>query len=39
MFTFGGKDSTCPLKSILKIHSPQFYWKVQIYKYDNENFE
>nr|BAD44154.1 unnamed protein product [Arabidopsis thaliana] len=28
MFTFGGKDSTCPLKSILKIHSPQFYWKV-----------
>ncbi|CAH2052921.1 unnamed protein product [Thlaspi arvense] len=28
MFTFGGKDSTCPLKSVLKIHSPQFYWKV-----------
>ncbi|CAN8258363.1 unnamed protein product [Cochlearia groenlandica] len=28
MFTFGGKDSTCPLKTILKIHSPQFYWKV-----------
>ncbi|CAH2052924.1 unnamed protein product [Thlaspi arvense] len=28
MFTFGGKDSTCPLKSTLNIHSPQFYWKV-----------
>ncbi|KAL0718892.1 hypothetical protein Bca4012_068215 [Brassica carinata] len=28
MFTFGGKDSNCLLKSILKIHSPQFYWKV-----------
>jgi cyclopropane-fatty-acyl-phospholipid synthase len=28
MFIFGEKDSTCPLKSILKIHSPQFYWKV-----------
>ncbi|KAL1224825.1 putative (S)-tetrahydroprotoberberine N-methyltransferase 2 [Cardamine amara subsp. amara] len=28
MFIFGEKDSTCPLKSILRIHSPQFYWKV-----------
>ncbi|XP_024014900.1 uncharacterized protein LOC18025303 isoform X2 [Eutrema salsugineum] len=28
MFTFGGKDSSCPLKSTLEIHSPQFYWKV-----------
>ncbi|EOA32153.1 hypothetical protein CARUB_v10015414mg [Capsella rubella] len=28
MFVFGEKDSTCSLKSILKIHCPQFYWKV-----------
>ncbi|CDY09024.1 BnaC01g30670D [Brassica napus] len=28
MFTFGGNYSNCLLKSILKIHSPQFYWKV-----------
>ncbi|CAN8258365.1 unnamed protein product [Cochlearia groenlandica] len=28
MFTFGQKDTTCPLESILKIHTPQFYWKV-----------
>uniref|UniRef100_M4DEN6 Amine oxidase domain-containing protein n=1 Tax=Brassica campestris TaxID=3711 RepID=M4DEN6_BRACM len=28
MFNFEGKDPTCPLKSVLKIHSPQFYWKV-----------
>ncbi|KAF8107371.1 hypothetical protein N665_0122s0016 [Sinapis alba] len=28
VFTFQGKDSRCHLKSILEIHSPQFYWKV-----------
>ncbi|KAL1224824.1 (S)-tetrahydroprotoberberine N-methyltransferase [Cardamine amara subsp. amara] len=28
MFTFEGNDSTCPLKSVLNIHSPEFYWKV-----------
>ncbi|KAL0799526.1 hypothetical protein Bca101_054701 [Brassica carinata] len=28
VFTFEGKDSRCQLKSILEIHSPQFYWKV-----------
>ncbi|VYS58365.1 unnamed protein product [Arabidopsis thaliana] len=28
IFIFGENESTCPLKSILKIHSPQFYWKV-----------
>ncbi|CAA7012949.1 unnamed protein product [Microthlaspi erraticum] len=28
MFTFEGKDSRCCLKSVLEIHSPQFYWKV-----------
>ncbi|ESQ47479.1 hypothetical protein EUTSA_v10020049mg [Eutrema salsugineum] len=26
--TFEGKDSRCHLKSVLEIHSPQFYWKV-----------
>ncbi|CAH8320373.1 unnamed protein product [Eruca vesicaria subsp. sativa] len=31
MITFGGNDSNCLLKSILKIHSPQFYWKVHIH--------
>ncbi|CAA7012947.1 unnamed protein product [Microthlaspi erraticum] len=28
MFTFQGNDSRCHLKSVLQIHSPQFYWKV-----------
>ncbi|CAH8334221.1 unnamed protein product [Eruca vesicaria subsp. sativa] len=28
VFTFEGKDSRCHLKSILEVHSPQFYWKV-----------
>ncbi|KAH0855271.1 hypothetical protein HID58_013736, partial [Brassica napus] len=28
VFTFEGKDSSCHLKSILEVHSPQFYWKV-----------
>ncbi|KAH0855280.1 LOW QUALITY PROTEIN: hypothetical protein HID58_013731 [Brassica napus] len=27
VFTFEGKDSSCHLKSILEVHSPQFYWK------------
>ncbi|KAJ0254744.1 hypothetical protein HA466_0106080 [Hirschfeldia incana] len=28
VYTFAGKDSRCHLKSVLVIHSPQFYWKV-----------
>ncbi|PRQ36739.1 putative cyclopropane-fatty-acyl-phospholipid synthase [Rosa chinensis] len=28
MFTFEGSRKDCSLKSILKVHSPQFYWKV-----------
>ncbi|KAL0718893.1 hypothetical protein Bca4012_068216 [Brassica carinata] len=28
VYTFAGKDSRCQLKSVLVIHSPQFYWKV-----------
>ncbi|XP_010532683.1 PREDICTED: uncharacterized protein LOC104808652 isoform X2 [Tarenaya hassleriana] len=27
-FEFGGKHPKCTLKSVMKIHSPQFYWKV-----------
>ncbi|XP_048592797.1 tuberculostearic acid methyltransferase UfaA1 [Brassica napus] len=28
VYTFAGKNSRCHLKSVLVIHSPQFYWKV-----------
>ncbi|XP_047309455.1 uncharacterized protein LOC124912860 [Impatiens glandulifera] len=28
MFTFEGSKKKCPLKVTLRIHSPQFYWKV-----------
>ncbi|XP_061994799.1 uncharacterized protein LOC133712711 isoform X2 [Rosa rugosa] len=28
MFTFEGSKNDCSLKSVLKVHSPQFYWKV-----------
>ncbi|KAL6185167.1 hypothetical protein ACLB2K_041302 [Fragaria x ananassa] len=28
MFTFEGSRKDCSLRSILKVHSPQFYWKV-----------
>ncbi|CAH2052923.1 unnamed protein product [Thlaspi arvense] len=28
VFTFEGNDSICRLKTVLEIHSPQFYWKV-----------
>ncbi|CAN8258369.1 unnamed protein product [Cochlearia groenlandica] len=28
VYTFQGKDPRCDLKSIIKIHSPKFYWKV-----------
>ncbi|XP_010532685.1 PREDICTED: uncharacterized protein LOC104808653 isoform X1 [Tarenaya hassleriana] len=28
MFRFGGKHPKCNLRSVLTIHSPQFYWKV-----------
>ncbi|KAJ4822831.1 hypothetical protein Tsubulata_019320, partial [Turnera subulata] len=26
--TFEGSTDRCPLKAVLKVHSPQFYWKV-----------
>ncbi|XP_010532681.1 PREDICTED: uncharacterized protein LOC104808651 [Tarenaya hassleriana] len=28
VFKFGGKHPKCTLKSVMKIHNPQFYWKV-----------
>ncbi|PRQ36740.1 hypothetical protein RchiOBHm_Chr4g0394931 [Rosa chinensis] len=28
MFTFEGSKKDCSLKSVLIVHSPQFYWKV-----------
>lgn len=28
MFTFEGTAKKCSLKVVLKVHSPQFYWKV-----------
>ncbi|WZZ28258.1 hypothetical protein YC2023_011659 [Brassica napus] len=28
VYTFASKNSRCQLKSVLVIHSPQFYWKV-----------
>ncbi|MED6131617.1 hypothetical protein PIB30_011215 [Stylosanthes scabra] len=28
MFTFEGTDTRCSLKCVMRIHSPQFYWKV-----------
>lgn len=28
VFTFEGIQKKCPLSVVLKIHSPQFYWKV-----------
>ncbi|XP_072084848.1 uncharacterized protein [Arachis hypogaea] len=28
MFTFEGTDIKCSLKCVMRIHSPQFYWKV-----------
>ncbi|PWA85612.1 cyclopropane-fatty-acyl-phospholipid synthase [Artemisia annua] len=28
MFTFEGTKKKCPLKVYLKIHNPQFYWKI-----------
>ncbi|MED6194133.1 hypothetical protein PIB30_025689 [Stylosanthes scabra] len=28
LFTFEGTDIKCSLKCVLRIHSPQFYWKV-----------
>ncbi|RID53175.1 hypothetical protein BRARA_G00593 [Brassica rapa] len=28
MFTFKGNDLRCNLESVIKIHSPHFYWKV-----------
>ncbi|XP_040987765.1 cyclopropane mycolic acid synthase 1-like [Juglans microcarpa x Juglans regia] len=27
-FTFEANRSICPLKTVLRVHSPQFYWKV-----------
>ncbi|KAH9681793.1 Amino oxidase domain-containing protein [Citrus sinensis] len=28
IFTFEGAQKNCPLKTVLRIHNPQFYWKV-----------
>lgn len=28
MFTFEGTRKRCYLKTVMKVHSPQFYWKV-----------
>ncbi|XP_010264927.1 PREDICTED: uncharacterized protein LOC104602804 isoform X2 [Nelumbo nucifera] len=28
VFTFEGSNKKCPLKCVLKVHNPQFYWKV-----------
>ncbi|KAK8623815.1 hypothetical protein V6N13_065178 [Hibiscus sabdariffa] len=28
MFTFEGTNKKCSLKTVIKVHSPQFYWKV-----------
>ncbi|XP_048332631.2 uncharacterized protein LOC107411826 isoform X1 [Ziziphus jujuba] len=28
MFTFEGTTKRCPLKTVLRVHSPQFYWKI-----------
>jgi len=28
MFTFEGIEKKCSLKVFLRVHSPQFYWKV-----------
>ncbi|KAM5553318.1 hypothetical protein ABKV19_025498 [Rosa sericea] len=30
MLTFEGSSKDCSLKSVLKVHSPQFYWKILI---------
>ncbi|TYG99394.1 hypothetical protein ES288_A10G192100v1 [Gossypium darwinii] len=28
IFTFKGNMEKCPLKSVLKVHNPQFYWRI-----------
>ncbi|KAK9137848.1 hypothetical protein Sjap_008442 [Stephania japonica] len=28
IFSFEGTNKKCPLKSVLRIHNPQFYWKI-----------
>ncbi|GLT77704.1 hypothetical protein SLA2020_492660 [Shorea laevis] len=28
IFTFEGNNTKCSLKTVMKVHSPQFYWKV-----------
>ncbi|GMN53353.1 hypothetical protein TIFTF001_022497 [Ficus carica] len=28
MYTFEGSTKKCPYKTVIKVHSPQFYWKV-----------
>ncbi|XP_021291428.1 uncharacterized protein LOC110422000 isoform X2 [Herrania umbratica] len=28
MFTFEGTSTKCPLKTVIKVHNPHFYWKV-----------
>ncbi|XP_061993143.1 uncharacterized protein LOC133711000 isoform X2 [Rosa rugosa] len=34
MLTFEGSSKDCSLKSVLKVHSPQFYWKVMTLQAD-----
>jgi len=33
MFTFEGTGEKDTLKSVLRIHTPQFYWKVYTFKF------
>lgn len=36
LFTFEGSMKKCSLKTVLRVHSPQFYWKVgtlNLYQY------
>ena len=30
MFSFGEVDKKCLVKSVLRVHDPLFYWKVQL---------
>lgn len=30
MFTFEGTRKNCNLKTVMRIHNPQFYWKVHL---------
>lgn len=32
MFTFEGTSNNCSLKTVIKVHSPHFYWKVNTFE-------